>query len=183
MWPGDSPNPSPSSKRGLRSETARISELMNTLEPITPANSLTPSGERRPGDEMDSSAGAPCVYSICFDVVTPDGQGCNEEPRFRSIWPGAFPFRAFRVGQDYDYQGPSRESALRKEVLWRSIWAMGDIHVLARSFKDRSQTELAADEDGAAGSCDRSLNPALCVDTQLSRAVRRVHPRWSRKEE
>lgn len=57
----------------------------------------------------------------------------------------------------------------------------GDMHVLARSFKDRSQTELAAvqmvPQDPAT-----SLNPALCVDTQLSRAVRRVHSRWSRKE-
>ena len=72
-------------------------------------------------------------------------QGCNEECRvFDQSWPGAFPFRAFGVGQEYDCQGHHGRSALRKEVLWALDLGDGDMHVLARSFKDRSQTELAA---------------------------------------
>lgn len=137
--------------------------------------------ERRPGDEMDSSAGAPVFSASSFDVVTPDGKVATRNAAF-----------SINHGRGLSLFGPSGSG---KSTIVRAITGErpaergsvaldlgdGDMHVLARSFKDRSQTELAAvqmvPQDPAT-----SLNPALCVDTQLSRAVRRVHPRWSRKE-
>ena len=165
-------------KEGCVLETVSHSELMNNpgtdyARKLVDAQRL----ERRPGDEMDSSAGAPVFSASSFDVVTPDGKDA-----------------AFSInhGRGLSLFGPSGSG---KSTIVRAITGErpaergsvaldlgdGDMHVLARSFKDRSQTELAAvqmvPQDPAT-----SLNPALCVDTQLSRAVRRVHPRWSRKE-
>ena len=130
---------------------------------------------------MDSSAGAPVFSASSFDVVTPDGKVATRNAAF-----------SINHGRGLSLFGPSGSG---KSTIVRAITGerpaergsvaldLGDggMHVLAPSFKDRSQTELAAvqmvPQDPAT-----SLNPALCVDTQLSRAVRRVHPRWSRKE-
>lgn len=169
-------------KEGCVLETVSHSELMNNpgtdyARKLVDAQRL----ERRPGDEMDSSAGAPVFSASSFDVVTPDGKVATRNAAF-----------SINHGRGLSLFGPSGSG---KSTIVRAITGErpaergsvaldlgdGDMHVLARSFKDRSQTELAAvqmvPQDPAT-----SLNPALCVDTQLSRAVRRVHPRWSRKE-
>ena len=145
-------------KEGCVLETVSHSELMNNpgtdyARKLVDAQRL----ERRPGDEMDSSAAFSINHGRGLSLFGPSGSGKST------------------IVRAITGERPAERGSVALDL------GDGDMHVLARSFKDRSQTELAAvqmvPQDPAT-----SLNPALCVDTQLSRAVRRVHPRWSRKE-
>ncbi|MFR3090323.1 MAG: ATP-binding cassette domain-containing protein [Eggerthella lenta] len=148
-------------KEGCVLETVSHSELMNNpgtdyARKLVDAQRL----ERRPGDEMDSSAGAPVFSASSFDVVTPDGKVATRNAAF-----------SINHGRGLSLFGPSGSG---KSTIVRAITGerpaergsvaldLGDggMHVLAPSFKDRSQTELAAvqmvPQDPAT-----SLNPAL----------------------
>ena len=70
-------------KEGCVLETVSHSELMNNpgtdyARKLVDAQRL----ERRPGDEMDSSAGAPVFSASSFDVVTPDGKVATRNAAF-----------------------------------------------------------------------------------------------------
>lgn len=113
-------------KEGCVLETVSHSELMNNpgtdyARKLVDAQRL----ERRPGDEMDSSAGAPVFSASSFDVVTPDGKVATRNAAFSINHGRGLSLFGPRGRARVRLSGPSRESALRKEVLWRSIWAMG----------------------------------------------------------
>ena len=153
-------------KEGCVLETVSHSELMNNpgtdyARKLVDAQRL----ERRPGDEMDSSAGAPVFSASSFDVVTPDGKVATRNAAF-SINHG----RAFGVGQEYDCQGHHGRAPCGKRFCGARFGRWG--YACSRALVQGSVANRACRRaDGAAGSCDKPQSRAL-----------RGHPAFSRRQ-
>lgn len=137
--------------------------------------------ERQPDDGTDLAAGVPVLSTSKLYITTPDGKTAVKNATF-----------SIGRGQGLSLFGPSGagKSTIVKTITGERPADKGSIalcldneswHVLAPSFRNRSKIERATvqvvPQDPAT-----SLNPALRIDTQLSRAVKRIHPRWSKRE-
>ena len=137
--------------------------------------------ERQPDDGTDLAAGVPVLSTSKLYITTPDGKTAVKNATF-----------SIGRGQGLSLFGPSGagKSTIVKAITGERPADKGSIalcldneswHVLAPSFRNRSKIERATvqvvPQDPAT-----SLNPALRIDTQLSRAVKRIHPRWSKRE-
>ena len=154
-------------KEGCVLETVSHSELMNNpgtdyARKLVDAQRL----ERRPGDEMDSSAGAPVFSASSFDVVTPDGKVATRNAAF-----------SINHGRGLSLFGPSGSG---KSTIVRAITGerpaergsvaldLGDSRALVQGSVANRACRRA---DGAAGSCDKPQSRAL-----------RGHPAFSRRQ-
>ena len=140
-------------KEGCVLETVSHSELMNNpgtdyARKLVDAQRL----ERRPGDEMDSSAGAPVFSASSFDVVTPDGKVATRNA-------------AFSINHGHHGRAPCGKRFCGARF---GRWGYACSRALVQGSVANRACRRA---DGATGSCDKPQSRAL-----------RGHPAFSRRQ-